>query len=182
MSRAEPPSELRYQAFYCEENAYWLCQHERFAEREHYAVFISNRIKQCVLMQQRIAEPGTPVCWDYHVVVLAHDPAEVFDLDTRLPMPVAAARYIGETFPLYLPDLGVRFRLVAPDELARTFASDRSHMCRADGSYTQVPPPWDCIGPSADGASTTLARYLDMNDDIAGEVIDLLELRRRYSR
>ncbi len=164
---------VRYQPFYCEENAWWLC-HDAGADAQ--AVFISNARKQCVLFQQRIAPPGEPAVWDYHVVAVIA--GQVWDPDTRLGMPLPALSYLGATFPFReLAD--VRFRVVPRDALLATFTTDRSHMRTADG-WREPPPPWD--PPAAPGHGMNLLRFIDMDDPIAGEVLDLPALRARYSR
>lgn len=163
---------VRYQPFYCEENAWWLC-HDAPSDAE--VVFISNAHKHCVLFQQRIAPPGEAAVWDYHVIAVIA--GAVWDPDTRLGMPVPTLRYLDETFPVVAD---VRFRVVPRDELLVSFSTDRSHMRRRDGAYLQPPPPWD--PPAAPGQHMNLMRFIDMDDAIAGEVLELPGLRARYSR
>lgn len=162
----------RYHPLYCEENVFHLCGHPDVAARAPAAVFIRGAGAHCVMWHQRLAEgPGEPVVWDYHVVLLARDPWQVFDLDTTLALPCDALSYLRRSFR---PELSLRrefvpwFRVVPADELARTFASDRSHMRTHSGEWTAAPPPWPAIGQG-----TTLARFLDRRDAIAGEVLDL---------
>jgi len=173
----------RYQPFYCEENAWWLCQHEGLPQAgSRWVAFIANAAKQCPMMQQRAAPPGELVVWDYHVIVITDgDGPEAWDPDSSLGMPVPLLDYLAATFPVLPGDLAgyqPRFRLVAAAELIATFSSDRSHMRRGDGSYTQPPPPWE--PPVAPGHITNLARFIDLSDDIAGEVVTLAALRQRF--
>lgn len=169
---------LRYQAYYCEENAALLCRHPALAGRDPAAVFVRGAGGPCVVWDQRIAaEEQAPVCWDYHVVVLVRDPWEVWDLDTTLGCPAPAEVYVRRSFrpEVRLPaELRPRFRVVPAEALARTFASDRSHMRGPDGAYTQPPPPWAPLGEGS-----TLARLLAVGDPIAGEELTLAELLAR---
>jgi hypothetical protein len=169
---------LRYQAFYCEENAFHLSQHPHLAGRAAAAVFVTGPEGECVMWHQKAARrPGAPLSWDYHVFVLARDPWEIWDLDTVLGCPVPAEAYLRRSFrpEIELPEeLTPLFRLVGAAELKATFASDRSHMRRPDGRYLKPPPPWAPI--EAAGATSTLGRFLDMTDPIAGEVMDLAAL------
>ena len=167
-----------YQQFYCEENAYHLCMHPLLAEREPAAVFIRGAGDACVMWHQRAGEPGEPVLWDYHVVVLTKQPWEVWDLDSRLGWPVPAWVYLQRSFRPRLtlpPGLAPRFRVVEAATLAATFVSDRSHMRGPDGTPHKPPPPWPEIG----AGTSTLARFLALEDPIAGEELDLAGLLRR---
>jgi hypothetical protein len=169
------PEPLLYQAFYCEENAFHLCQDPRFAGRAAAAVFVTGAAAECVMWHQRAARrPGAPLSWDYHVFVLARDPWEIWDLDTVLGCPVPAAIYLRRSFrpEIELPrEHAPRFRIVSASELPTTFASDRSHMRRPDGRHLKPPPPWPPIGRP--GLESNLGRFLTMSDSIAGEVMDL---------
>jgi hypothetical protein len=156
---------LEYQPFYCEENVWHLAR--RFEGRPAKVVFISNAQKTCALWQQRAAEPGLPVIWDYHVVLSAA--RMIHDLDTRLPFPSPAREWIDGTFPLPLPEeLAPRFRVVSAARFVEVFASDRSHMRDAGGAYRASPPPWAPIG-----IGSNLMRFADMSDGFEGEVCAL---------
>jgi hypothetical protein len=160
---------------------WWLLCHPDLAPHERYALFISNEAEQCPLWAQRAAPEGAFVVWDYHViaVVRRESPSivEAWDLDSRLGMPLPLARYLAATFPPQAPTappFAPRFRLVAARELLETFRSDRSHMRSGEG-WLQPPPPWPALS-----ADSNLKRFVDMTDDIAGEVMDLAGLRRRF--
>ncbi len=174
---------LRYQAFYCEENAFHLSQHPHFAGRHASALFVTGGAGECVMWHQKAARrPGAPLSWDYHVFVLARDPWEIWDFDTVLGCPVPAEGYLRRSFRPEVdlpPELTPVFRLVGAAELQATFASDRSHMRRLDGRYVKPPPPWEPIAGL--GATSTLRRFLDMSDPIAGEVLDLAALLAKVS-
>jgi protein N-terminal glutamine amidohydrolase len=176
-------STLHYQAFYCEENAFLLCRDPRFAARDLSAVFVTGAGGECVMWHQKQARrPTAPLAWDYHVFVLARDPWEIWDFDTVLGFSVPAADYLRRSFrpEIALPEeLTPVFRIVGAAELARTFASDRSHMRRPDGRYQRPPPPWAPIG--AEGVESNLERFLSMSDSIAGEVMDLETFVARVS-
>ena len=171
-------SGVLYHPFYCEENAYHLCTRPDLAQRDPAAMFIRGRGDACVIWHQRAAEaPGEPVFWDYHVVVLAQRPWEIWDLDTTLGCPAPAAKYLRSSFRPEVarpPELEPRFRVVGAAELRATFASDRSHMRGPDGGYREPPPPWAPIG-----SGSTLARFLAHDDAIAGEELGLSALLRR---
>lgn len=172
----------RYCSHYCEENIWHLCAEPAFAERETYAVFIAADAGHCPLWAQRAAPPGELVAWDYHVVALSLGDSgwAVWDLDTRLGLPVSLDDYLEGTFvgSDALPRaFQPRFRRVPRDEYLATFASDRSHMRDARGRFVQPPPPWPVIGS---GAGTNLRRFVDMNAAFVGEVTDLAGLRARF--
>lgn len=170
---------LRYQGYYCEENAALLCRHPALAGRGPALVFVRAAGESCVLWAQRVAEEaGAPVLWDYHVFVLTRAPWQVWDLDTTLGCPAPAADYLRRTFRPELrlpPAVRPRFRVVPAAELA-AFASDRSHMRGPDGAFTQPPPPWPPLGEGS-----TLARFLALDDPIAGEEHTLASLIARVT-
>lgn len=173
-------AEHKYHPFYCEENAWWLCQDPLLRDEQPDVVFISNAGGQCLLLEQRAAPADEPVIWDYHVIVIAR--GQVWDLDTRLGMPVPVKAYLDATFPELPPALGhlaPRFRIVDAEELIAKFRTDRSHMRDASGGWRKPPPPWDPPGGSA-GANQT--RFFDLEDGVAGKIVDLPELYARYSR
>jgi hypothetical protein len=171
-------SRCLYAANYCEENVWQLSRAAGFTQRRRGALFISNRDRHCPLWSQRAAtQPDQPVVWDYHVVLLALGPAQVFDLDSTLPFPCDALDYLGATFPLadQLPEpFAPRFRFVPAEELTRTFASDRSHMRAADGAWRSPPPPWPAIATPT--ATMTLPAFIDMTSEGAGVRLDLRSL------
>ena len=142
---------LRYAAYYCEENIWQLCAHPELQTRDARVAFVSNPNRSCALWAQRAAsQPGAPVVWDYHVVLLARDSAEwmAWDLDTLVGLPVPASQWLAHTF-LPLRDqysyLAPRFRLLEPAAYRAGFSSDRSHMLEPDGSWKRPPPSWPAI-------------------------------------
>lgn len=176
------PEDVLYQPFYCEENVFHLCQHPVLGERPRYGVFVSGRLGGCVMWHQRAARrPPGPLFWDYHVIVLAEDPWEVWDLDSTLGCPVPAAEYLRQSFRDGLPpDLAPIFRVVPAAELVATLASDRSHMRDEHGRFERPPPPWPPVSEPERGSN--LMRFVDMSAAFAGEVLSLGELRERVAR
>ena len=175
------PPDVRYHPFYCEENVFHLCRHPVLGSRRRHAVFVSGRMGGFVMWHQRAARgPASPLFWDYHVIVLAEDPWEVWDLDSTLGCPVPAVDYLRRSFRAGLPpDLAPRFRVVAADEMIATLASDRSHMRGPDGRFERPPPPWPPV--SAPERGSNLARFIDTDRPFAGEVLSLEELRSRVA-
>lgn len=166
-------SEFLYQPFYCEENVWHLAR--RFEGRSREVVFISNAGRTCALWNQRPAEAGRPVVWDYHVILLCG--SDVYDLDTRLDFPVPLETWLAGTFPVAVPEAyAPRFRVVDGDRFLKVFASDRSHM-RSEEGWTAPPPPWPPIGEG-----TNLMRFVDMEAPFEGEVVGLEALRGRSAR
>jgi len=167
----------RYTPYFCEENVWRLARAREAKGRPGvFAVFITNRAHRVALWQQRA---GDPVAWDYHVVLI--DGATVVDLDTTLEgapsLPVET--WLGGTFRPVAAALAPRFRVVDSAALLRTFSSDRSHMRGPGGVPLQPFPEWPAIRcPLGDH---TLPRYLDLDDDIAGEWLDLDALRKRFA-
>ncbi len=172
----------RYHPFYCEENVWWLCQEPRFVDLQRYAVFITNAARCCAIAQQRAAPADTVVAWDYHVVMLLEaERTEIWDLDCRLGAPLGLEEYLQRSFlPLqrHYSHLAPQFRLVPAAELLATFTTDRRHMRNADDSWQHPPPEWPA--PTVEGQSHNLMRFIDLRDDIAGEVLELDALCARY--
>ena len=105
MSSLQPPPippDIDYQAYYCEENIWRLCQQPQLQVHKSEVVFISNPRRTCALWYQRAAPyPTEPVVWDYHVILLTQTPDniwQVWDLDTLLGCPLQAEDYFSMTF------------------------------------------------------------------------------------
>ena len=172
------PIALKRQPYYCEENAWHLCQEPFFGDQKRHVVFISN-LKRKVPMWNQRAGCGKPVVWDYHVVVLAENSAEMWDVDTELGIPIHLFDYLDGSFHPEIPECYQPcFRLVPSDLFVEVFASDRSHMQRADGSYSKPPPSWPRIGKS--GTIPNLMQFIDIKETFVGDVLSLDELRRRF--
>ncbi len=178
----------RYQPFYCEENIWQLCQDATLPVGAHLVAVITGsgrqqRQRRCALWHQRLApHPGGALLWDYHVVLLADaGPWQVWDLDSDLGAPVAAAAYLAATFPgqeHLAPMLRPQFRLIQAAAYVAALRSDRSHMRTESGAYRQPPPSWP---PPGGGGTHNLDRLLDPTDPFIGEVVDLPSLRIRLA-
>ncbi len=167
---------LCYQPYWCEENIWRLARTGRF--QGGHAVFISSPTRQVALWSQRASDrdDGLTV-WDYHVV-LAHQ-GHVWDADCRAGMPLRLDDWLAATFPYgdQVPEpVRPMFRLVPLERYQTTFASDRSHMLKEDGSWAKPPPPWPPIG-----AGMNLMRFVAMEDPALGPVTDLSALRHHLS-
>jgi hypothetical protein len=144
--------------------------------RDCFAIVVSNTLSQIAWFEQAIADPpGSPVCWDYHVLYAQRNPATgeffVFDHDSTLPFPCPAREYFRRCArPLLLaatPFLA-SYRLLTADAMLRCFASDRRHMrlprdaaTAENGGYSMPPPLY---APIATAESTfTLDVLLDMS-------------------
>lgn len=180
-----------YCPFYCEENVWHLCADPRVAAAERRVLFISNADRRVVMWGQKAAaDPGLPIAWDYHVVLLLRDPGDdwqIWDLDARDPNPRPAIRWLRDSFEqvrLLPRRYAPRFRMVEGEEYRRYFRSDRRHMRRSDGTAMQPPPPWPAIlgelpacAPTDDGSN--LARFSDTQDpSFLGQLFSLDELRQ----
>lgn len=167
---------LPYTPYYCEENVWHLCQRPELEPFERRVVFVFAQSESCLLWQQQAAAPGQPVGWDYHVFLLVRDgPWQVWDLDTRLPLPVPWTTYYDATFGPTLALLAQappriataawepRFRMLPAERYVAEFASDRSHMRTPAGAWLKPPPPWPRIG-----TGHNLPRFLDPHDDHFG--------------
>ncbi len=171
-----PP--FRHQPYYCEENVWQLCAHPALSGRRVDVVFVSNPARQVAMWHQRAAPRGEVIVWDYHVFAIAHDPSEVWDLDTDLGAPVAALDYLAASFRAGVDRVHApRFRVVEAAEFVGVFASDRSHMRDRRGVFVKEPPPWPPIG--APGAASNLMDFVDTEADFVGELLDLEALGAR---
>lgn len=165
-----------YAPFYCEENVLRLCPS---LGDEALAVLVTNASRRIEMLRQRAGGAGRgAVLWDYHAFAITRREGwVVWDFDTRLGFPVAAGEYLRLSFDRD-PDQAPLFRVVPGPDYAREFRSDRSHMRRADGSWTAIPPPW----PPATGADgVPLANLLDPQSACLGEVLTLEAMLERWS-
>ena len=177
---------FQHTPFYCEENAWHLCQHPRLSAYERRVVFISNTSRCCPFWFQRASPKlGDPIFWDYHVLVIAqHNPTQpwrVWDLDTLLTLPLALPTYLNNTFgppSLVPPNFHPLFRVLTPEVFLNHFSSDRSHMRTDDAAWREPPPSWP---PLVDEQGTmNLMRFVDMEDAFVGQVMDRQTLLERF--
>ncbi|MGB5831757.1 MAG: hypothetical protein WBG92_07175 [Thiohalocapsa sp.] len=168
--------DFRYQPFYCEENAWWLCGESKLSADNARVLFVFNRLGHCPFAAQRAAPPNRIVCWDYHVVLLDCN-CRIWDLDTRLGLPLPALDWLAGSFPFIAqlpPDLSPLFRMIPCLDYRRDFASDRSHMREHNGRWHRPPPPWPPIGEGMN-----LSHYRDQSADAPGELLTWDGLQRR---
>lgn len=176
------PSDCRYQAYYCEENAWHLSQHPSLASWERNVVFLSNPTRSAVLWGQRAVPEDQPIVWDYHVIVLARPPEgrwHIWDLDTRFGFPLLAANYLFQTFygsENWPEEYRPMFRVTPVNLFVENFGSDRSHMLDEHGEYRQQPPPWPTIQNTSN--TNTLASFINIQEDFVGDVMDLAEMKQ----
>lgn len=179
----------RYTALFCEENIWWLARSlvdAGMAAARLKVLLFSNPWQSIVLLNQRQADAGEPLCWDYHVVLQVDRDHEawIFDLDTRLPFPVPCATYLSRTFPPS-PALPERYRtqvriIPAASYLAH-FYSDRGHM------IGRIPaeafPDYPIIQPPAGVARISLGEYRDLHKTLGdgSVVVSLDALRSRQT-
>lgn len=152
-------NQFRYQPYFCEENAWWLCAEPALGPGLRQVIFVRNAFGHCPFQQQRAAAPGALLWWDYHCVVL-DGAGRIWDLDSRLPLPLPLGAWLAGSFPFFRElevPLQPRFRLVPGPDYRRDFASDRSHMRAPNGSLRQPAPPWPAIG-----VGMNLPAYLDL--------------------
>lgn len=162
------PAGIPYSPLFCEENIWWLARRQLadgVSVEDLTVVFITNASEQAMLMQQRAAPHGQPLCWDYHVVLRRHEAAAdlIFDLDTRLALPTSTAVYLRATFPAeedLLPALRSWVRLVPAQTYLARFHSDRRHMRGriAESAFPDYPP----ITVDNPGERIDLADYRDL--------------------
>lgn len=169
-------SGVKYAPFYCEENVLWLCPS---LGKQAFAVLVTNTRRRVEMRRQRAGEPtGGDVVWDYHGFGLSHrERWMVWDLDSSLPWPTLAGEYLRLSFAPQ-PQEQPLFRVVAADEYAHQFRSDRSHMVRPDGTWIQPPPPWP---PADQRGGVHLGELLDPASPCLGEVLSMSDMLRRYS-
>jgi hypothetical protein len=169
-------AELDYQPYYCEENVHRLLSRAELAAWEAWAVVVSNRAKDALLMRQRAGRPVDGlVHWDYHVFAAVLDPADgaiALDLDSQLPFPCSLGRYLEDTFPRDSPArVTARFRAIPAAEYVRCLSSDRSHMIRDDGSWIWPPPPWPAPGGDSE-VRPNLMHWVDVRRRTPGRLYD----------
>ncbi|KAM9838622.1 protein N-terminal glutamine amidohydrolase [Aulostomus maculatus] len=178
-----------YTSCYCEENVWKLCDFVRSEGTvpltQVFAVFISNENRMVPLWKQKSGRGDQPVVWDYHVVLLqlvAQSDALVYDLDSVLPFPCSLKLYAAAAMR---SDHGIKpayhrkFRVVPADVYLRNFASNRSHMKNADGSWKMPPPPYPPIHTAE--AQMNLDDFISMEPGVGwGTVLSLDDLLQCY--
>lgn len=184
------PNDCVYTACYCEENVWKLCDYIRKSHPQDlhnfYAVFISNKDKKIPIWHQRASKrKDRLVIWDYHVIALHSCNGEnwVYDLDTELPFPCRFEKYMTESIrnDNILHEVYKRcFRVIPASDFLTTFASDRSHMLKEDGTWMAVPPSYPCISTAEN--KNNLHEFICMRKNAGvGTVYTTAELLHRFS-
>lgn len=164
-----------YQAYYCEENIWLLCQQPEFETAD--AIMIAALADCFPMLQQRAATtPQTPIWWDYHVILRWQYQGQpyILDFDSTLGFCTPYQQYLQYSFLAenQLPAMfRPQFRVFSAPEYVTQLRSDRRHMRTAEG-WQAPPPTWSA--PSCD--SSNLAQLVDMHEQECGRVMGLGEL------
>ena len=166
-----------YVPYYCEENVWRLLSRKELAGLPAWAVLVSTPARDVILLRQRAGRPVDGlVHWDYHVFALVDDRTEglfVLDLDTDLPFPCSAPRYLDEAFrhDKAAARAALYFRMIPSPEYRALLVSDRSHMRRPDGTWIAPPPSWPRPGNGSNRPNVILP-WTDMSRREPGRVLD----------
>jgi len=171
--------DFAYQAAYCEENIWHLCQQNPL--QNSYVVFIFSKGDAFPILNQRASQhPSLPIFWDYHVVLLVMaDNNQIFDFDTTLPFNTDIETYFRQSFideRLLSDQETPLFRLVPSGEFAKVFSSDRSHMKTPSGWLAPI-PSWPCIGNSGNN----LSDFIRASENQFGELLTYDSILSRFS-
>ncbi|XP_075867494.1 protein N-terminal glutamine amidohydrolase [Nelusetta ayraudi] len=177
-----------YTSCYCEENVWKLCEFVRDQRTtpldQLLVVFISNASRMVPLWRQKSGRGDQPVIWDYHVVLLQVSPGAeplVYDLDSDLLFPCSLQQYGAEALR---SDLHIKtpyhrkLRVVSGDCFLSNFASDRSHMRNADGSWKMPPPRYPPIHTAE--SQMNLDDFISMSGGGWGRVFNLDHFLHRF--
>ena len=169
-----------YQACYCEENIWHLCQREPF--KNSSVVFIASSGDDFPMLKQRaMPDSSRPIFWDYHVVLLVNENTSlIVDFDTTLPFISEIGTYFSLSFldnTKLSDNQKPLFRVVAACDFVELFSSDRRHMKIAD-DWLAPPPNW----PLIDNGTSNLSVFIDMEKTGIGEVLDYDAMLARFSR
>ncbi len=176
------PASFPYAPRFCEENIWHLARSliEQGQEATDLQIlFLSNETMQVVMAEQREAQPGRLILWDYHVVLLADidDESVIFDFDTRLDFPCQSERYFEKSLPpaglvpgRYLPSI----RIIPAESYLERFYSDRSHMI---GHLPEALfPEWPPIHPEKNSLAIAIDQYWDVHQELMdGSVVVCLQ-------
>jgi hypothetical protein len=167
-----------YQAAYCEENIWHLCQQNHF--QNSCVVFIFSNGDEFPMLNQRASgDPALPIFWDYHVVMLVMKKNnQIFDFDTTLAFNTDIDSYFNKSFvneSLLSDKETPLFRLVPSVEFVRSFSSDRSHMKTPTG-WLSPPPSWPIIGKK----ETNLAGFIQAHNNQFGELLTYDAMLSRF--
>jgi len=89
---------------------------------------------------------------------------------------------VTETFrtdAILNPEYHRIFRVVPAPAFLQTFASDRRHMLKEDGSWLKPPPSYPCI--TAPHTTHNLEEFISMDSSAGlGEVLSLTEFVKKF--
>ncbi|OTF80983.1 hypothetical protein BLA29_001435, partial [Euroglyphus maynei] len=182
-----------------EENIWKLCEYIQQNEpvellKNCFVVFISNDIEQVLLWAQKIGNPNQDyyVIWDYHVILIYHntdddddDSTIVFDYDTILPFPCSFNDYQKNVLR-HCDNINAKydckFRVIMAEEYLRKFSSDRSRMKDSNGKFIKPPPEYPCIQTLTETNNLNGFITMDMETFSIGQVMNLDQLRKKFSK
>ena len=104
----------------------------------------------------------------------------MWDLDTRLGLPVLADIYFRKTFLPQSIDItrnDVILRLISAEEYVSKLSSDRAHMKLPSGEWVAPPPEWPMI---IQGKDPNLLDWINIHHAAPGIVLTLAEFIRDY--
>lgn len=174
----------KYTKNYCEENIWHLCQHPDLKALEKKVLIISNESKHCSFWHQKSMPETGPVCWDYHVVLLALDQNiwSIYDFDSSLEFPISLKTYLSLTFGSDVLNSKNQpfFKLFPATIFSNTFSSDRSHMRDASGNWIFTPPAWPKI-EQEHAPGLTMKEITDFSQSSPQNVIGMEELNATFN-
>ena len=173
-------SECLYTPRYCEENVFHLAAHAELYGDEPQVVFLSNRDSSVAMLSQS-ERPAGVVIWDYHTILVTRsDQWLVWDLDSILPFPCDARRYVVASLPFDVPQqYRPLLRVIDAAEYRAGFFSDRRHMRNEHGSFQAPPPSWPAIRGSE---GSNLHHYIDMDETGPGRVLTVTEFLHTFAQ
>ncbi|CAG2120209.1 unnamed protein product, partial [Medioppia subpectinata] len=138
--------------------------------------------------------------WDYHsfnhkLVVMIYTPkaddshstgshrALVYDMDSTLEFPIDFSTYSGLTFrdeTAIRDEYHRRFRVIEAQIYLTTFASNRSHMRRPEGSWIKDPPLYPCIKTNECDHNLDGFISMDCHRFAIGSVLDINQFNHRF--
>lgn len=185
-------SQCIYTSCYCEENVWKLCELVRACQPEQlphcFVAFVSNRRQAVPIWCQKSSSRADGMSvWDYHVIFLyrppGHGPCLIYDLDTTLGFPEEFDGYVRDAFRPHVgisPEFAQVFRVVSAAEFLDKFASDRSRMRRADGTWLKPPPPYPCI--QTNSCDNNIDEFISVDEAVGvGKVYTLVQFVQRFS-
>jgi len=184
-------TQCSYVACYCEENVHKIVEtvsdNNPGEVSKCWVVFVSNKKRVVPLWRQKAGRDEEKlVIWDYHVILIykPDDRTLVYDLDSELPFPTYFHKYVTETFrtdAILNPEYHRQFRVIPASTFLQTFASDRRHMRKEDGTWLKPPPSYPPIKGEKAGSDHNLDTFISMDkSEGQGDVLSLTEFVRKF--